>query len=129
MAAPFTPEEENQLTALSVLDAVSGISYGPAHGDPDFLGIDAVRIRETTTGHADLHWANLTRAPLVLLDWENWGRPPVGYELALLLLGRFRSVSLPIPRDSEDQLCGRPAPGTSRLSSLLSGAAGAAVHG
>ncbi|HWU08588.1 MAG TPA: MobF family relaxase [Streptomyces sp.] len=47
----------------------------------------------------------------------------------LLFLGRFRSVSLPIPRDSEDQLCGRPAPGTSRLSSLLSGVAGAAVLG
>ncbi|MEV7565673.1 hypothetical protein [Streptomyces tanashiensis] len=49
-----------------------------------FLGIDPVRIRETTTGHADLHWANLTRAPLVLLDWENWGRLPVGYGLGLL---------------------------------------------
>ncbi|MFD7134518.1 hypothetical protein [Streptomyces sp. NPDC059894] len=42
-----------------------------------FLGIDAVRIRETTTGHADLHWANLTRAPLVMLDWENWLRHEV----------------------------------------------------
>lgn len=52
---PFTPEEENQLTVLSVLDAVSGISYGTAHGDPNFLGIGAVRIRETTTGQADLH--------------------------------------------------------------------------
>ncbi|MGW4548520.1 hypothetical protein ACWEN4_19420 [Streptomyces violaceorubidus] len=49
-----------------------------------FLGIDPVRIRETTTGHADLHWANLTKAPLVLLDWENWGRLPVGYDLGLL---------------------------------------------
>ncbi|ALO13585.1 hypothetical protein AQF52_8003 [Streptomyces venezuelae] len=49
-----------------------------------FLGIDPVRIRETTTGHADLHWANLTRAPLVLLDWENWGRLPVGYDVGLL---------------------------------------------
>jgi hypothetical protein len=49
-----------------------------------FLGLDPVRIRETTTGHADLHWANLTRAPLVLLDWENWGRLPVGYDLGLL---------------------------------------------
>lgn len=31
---PFTQEEEAQLTILSVLDAVSGISYGTAHGDP-----------------------------------------------------------------------------------------------
>lgn len=49
-----------------------------------FLGIAPVRICETTTGHADLHWANLTRPPLVLLDWENWGRLPVGYDLGLL---------------------------------------------
>ncbi|MFD0374526.1 hypothetical protein [Streptomyces sp. NPDC127112] len=49
-----------------------------------FLGIARVRIRETTTGHADLHWANLTCAPLVLLDWENWGRLPIGYDLGLL---------------------------------------------
>lgn len=34
---PFTPEEENQLTVLSVLDAVSGISYGTAHGDPELV--------------------------------------------------------------------------------------------
>ncbi|MFI0928668.1 hypothetical protein ACH4TP_32920 [Streptomyces sp. NPDC021012] len=57
-----------------------------------FLGIDPVRIRETTTGHADLHWANLTRAPLVLLDWENWGRLPVSYDPGLL-----RAYSLTVP--------------------------------
>ncbi|MBQ0890608.1 phosphotransferase [Streptomyces sp. RM72] len=34
---PFTPEEEAQLTVLSVLDAVSGISYGTAHGDPELV--------------------------------------------------------------------------------------------
>ncbi|WTO41189.1 phosphotransferase [Streptomyces achromogenes] len=34
---PFTPEEETRLTVLSVLDAVSGISYGTAHGDPGLL--------------------------------------------------------------------------------------------
>ncbi|MEU5217403.1 phosphotransferase [Streptomyces sp. NPDC020807] len=33
----FTPEEEAQLTVLSVLDAVSGISYGAAHGDPELM--------------------------------------------------------------------------------------------
>ncbi|MFD4210210.1 hypothetical protein ACFWRG_29955 [Micromonospora tulbaghiae] len=49
-----------------------------------FLGIAPVRIRETTTGHADLHWANLTSAPLILFDWENWGRLPLGYDLGLL---------------------------------------------
>ncbi|MFJ8785842.1 phosphotransferase [Streptomyces sp. NPDC102476] len=34
---PFTPEEEAQLAALSVLDSVSGISYGTAHGDPELV--------------------------------------------------------------------------------------------
>ncbi|MFD8258648.1 phosphotransferase [Streptomyces griseoluteus] len=34
---PFTPEEEAQLRVLSVLDAVSGISYGAAHGDPELV--------------------------------------------------------------------------------------------
>ncbi|MGW5213486.1 phosphotransferase [Streptomyces sp. NPDC004051] len=33
----FTPEEEAQLAALSVLDSVSGISYGAAHGDPELV--------------------------------------------------------------------------------------------
>ncbi|WP_435852004.1 phosphotransferase [Streptomyces rubradiris] len=33
----FTPEEEAQLTVLSVLDAVSGISYGVSHGDPELV--------------------------------------------------------------------------------------------
>jgi hypothetical protein len=49
-----------------------------------FLGIDPIQIHACTTGHGDLHWANLTHAPLVLLDWENWGRLPVGYDLGLL---------------------------------------------
>ncbi|MFI6112842.1 phosphotransferase [Kitasatospora sp. NPDC051164] len=34
---PFTAEEEDQLTVLSVLDAVSGISYGAAHSDPELV--------------------------------------------------------------------------------------------
>ncbi|SEE27987.1 NUDIX domain-containing protein [Streptomyces misionensis] len=33
----FTPAEEAQLAVLSVLDAVSGISYGAAHGDPELV--------------------------------------------------------------------------------------------
>lgn len=34
---PFTPEEAAQLTILAVLDAVSGISYGAGHGDPELV--------------------------------------------------------------------------------------------
>jgi hypothetical protein len=37
------------------------------------------------TVHADLHWANLTRPRLGLLDWEMWGRGPVGTDAATLL--------------------------------------------
>ncbi|MFD7861355.1 phosphotransferase [Streptomyces sp. NPDC059783] len=33
----FTPEEEDQFTVLSVLDAVSGIAYGTAHKDPELV--------------------------------------------------------------------------------------------
>lgn len=49
-----------------------------------YLGIDPVQIRNYTTGHGDLHWANLTKAPVVIFDWENWGRLPVGYDVGLL---------------------------------------------
>ncbi|MFJ3946211.1 hypothetical protein [Streptomyces griseoaurantiacus] len=49
-----------------------------------YLGIDPIQIRDCTTGHGDLHWANLTKAPVVILDWENWGRMPVGYDVGLL---------------------------------------------
>ncbi|MFF9673599.1 phosphotransferase [Streptomyces eurythermus] len=34
---PFTPQEEARLTVLSVLDAVSGISYGTSHNDPELV--------------------------------------------------------------------------------------------
>ncbi|MGW6388955.1 hypothetical protein ACWFR1_00320 [Streptomyces sp. NPDC055103] len=49
-----------------------------------FLGIDPIQVRHFTTGHADLHWSNLTSGALVLHDWESWGRLPVGYDVGLL---------------------------------------------
>jgi hypothetical protein len=36
------------------------------------------------TAHGDCHWANLTTDGPVLLDWEGWGRAPLGYDAALL---------------------------------------------
>ncbi|MGI5187303.1 hypothetical protein ACQEVI_04080 [Promicromonospora sp. CA-289599] len=36
------------------------------------------------TAHADLHWANLTAPDLVILDWEQWGQAPLGYDVATL---------------------------------------------
>ncbi|MER5851663.1 hypothetical protein ABT126_32750 [Streptomyces sp. NPDC002012] len=51
---------------------------------PQFLGIPAPAKVERVTGHGDLHWGNLTAMPLTLLDWERWGRVPVGYDAGLL---------------------------------------------
>ncbi|MFE0776883.1 hypothetical protein ACFW3E_28010, partial [Streptomyces sp. NPDC058861] len=57
-----------------------------------FLGIDPPRISERTTGHADLHWANLTTPTMIIFDWEGWGRMPVGYDPGLL-----HAYSLTVP--------------------------------
>ncbi|MDH6579806.1 hypothetical protein [Kitasatospora sp. MAP5-34] len=51
---------------------------------PKYLGIPAPAEVERITGHGDLHWANLTARPLMVLDWERWGLVPVGYAPALL---------------------------------------------
>ncbi|XKK39691.1 hypothetical protein HFP72_02020 [Nocardiopsis sp. ARC36] len=40
-------------------------------------------VRTWVTSHADLHWANLTLGPLVLLDWEGWAAAPLGYDAAV----------------------------------------------
>jgi hypothetical protein len=40
---------------------------------------------ELCTAHGDLHWANLTAPTLSILDWENWGRAPRGYDVAYLI--------------------------------------------
>ncbi|MBD0737143.1 hypothetical protein [Streptomyces sp. CBMA29] len=51
---------------------------------PQFLGIPAPAHVGRATGHGDLHWGNLTGPPLALLDWERWGRVPIGYDAGLL---------------------------------------------
>ena len=40
---------------------------------------------ELCTAHGDFHWANLTAPTLSILDWENWGRAPRGYDVANLI--------------------------------------------
>lgn len=76
---------------------------------PDTLPITQQRINETiravypdhidtqitswTTAHADLNWANLTSAPrCVILDWEDWGTAPRGFDATNLW---FNSLSVP----------------------------------
>lgn len=49
-----------------------------------FFGDWAPAPTRWTTCHGDLHWANLTTATPVLLDWEHWGLAPAGYDAAHL---------------------------------------------
>ncbi|MBB1153537.1 aminoglycoside phosphotransferase [Amycolatopsis dendrobii] len=39
---------------------------------------------EWTTAHADLHWGNLRKPQLCILDWESWRPAFAGYDLATL---------------------------------------------
>jgi hypothetical protein len=41
-------------------------------------------VEHWVTSHGDLHWANLTTPGLVILDWEQWGLAPYGYDIATL---------------------------------------------
>lgn len=41
-------------------------------------------ITEWATAHGDLHWANLHKPHLGILDWELWGTAPAGYDAATL---------------------------------------------
>lgn len=75
--------------ALALLAEVEGVKVTVRDGwieraFPQFLGIPAPAKVERVTGHGDLHWGNLTAAPLCLLDWERWGLVPFGYDTGLL---------------------------------------------
>jgi hypothetical protein len=49
-------------------------------------------VTEWTPAHADLAWANLTAPNCYLLDWEDWGMAPRGFDGAMLW-----SESLAVP--------------------------------
>lgn len=49
-------------------------------------------ITEWTAAHADLAWANLTGPNCYLLDWEDWGMAPRGWDASTLW-----SASLAVP--------------------------------
>ncbi|MFF2374862.1 aminoglycoside phosphotransferase [Streptomyces xiamenensis] len=50
-----------------------------------FFGTRADHLRPAwRTEHQDLQWSNLTAPRLWVLDWESWGRSPVGYGAASL---------------------------------------------
>ncbi|GHC71732.1 hypothetical protein GCM10007079_04400 [Nocardiopsis terrae] len=58
---------------------------------PELAGED-LTVPRWETAHGDLHWANLTRDPLEVIDWEGWGAAPAGYDAAVLL-----AYALPAP--------------------------------
>jgi hypothetical protein len=45
---------------------------------------EQAQVTETETTHGDLHWANLLGPQLGILDWEMWGRAPLGTDPASL---------------------------------------------
>ncbi|GAA3205764.1 phosphotransferase [Actinocorallia longicatena] len=79
---------------------------------PAFVGVDVDPMAGAwEMAHGDLHWANLTGAPLSILDWEGHGLAPAGFDAAYLL-----AHSLPVP-DIAQQV-------RSCLADALSGQAG-----
>ena len=60
-----------------------------------FPDIDTT-ITEWTTAHADFAWPNLTAPTCYVLDWEDWGVAPRGYDAATL-----RGESLAVPALAE----------------------------
>lgn len=41
-------------------------------------------VTHWATAHGDFHWGNLQFPNLSILDWEGWGKAPVGYDAATL---------------------------------------------
>jgi hypothetical protein len=64
-----------------------------------FDGIDTT-VAEWTAAHADLAWANLTAPNCYLLDWEDWGMAPRGFDAAMLW---SESLAVPILADRVHQ--------------------------
>ncbi|WP_245929791.1 phosphotransferase [Allonocardiopsis opalescens] len=58
---------------------------------PGLAGVE-LTARRWETAHGDLHWANLTRDPFQIIDWEGWGAAPEGYDAAVL-----HAYALPAP--------------------------------
>ncbi|SDM73769.1 hypothetical protein SAMN04487981_102423 [Streptomyces sp. cf386] len=50
---------------------------------PAYTGCDVGEV-EWSTAHGDFHWSNLGGPDLTILDWEGWGRAPVGFDAAQL---------------------------------------------
>lgn len=66
-------------------------------------------IDEWTTAHADMTWANLTAPDCWILDWEDWGTAPRGFDAATLLVGSLAVPNLAerVRREFADDLASR----------------------
>jgi hypothetical protein len=66
--------------------ATTGLGIGP---------VDST-IDQWASAHADLTWANLTAGPAgcTVLDWEDWGAAPRGFDAATLLLNSLAVPTL-----------------------------------
>lgn len=58
-----------------------------------FPQIDAT-VEEWTVAHADLSWVNLTAPSCRVLDWEDWGIAPRGWDAATLLINSLAVPTL-----------------------------------
>lgn len=58
------------------------------------------RLDQWTTAHGDLFWTNLTAPDCWLLDWEDWGRAPRGFDAASLW---HSSLAVPTLADQVQQ--------------------------
>jgi hypothetical protein len=77
-------------TSLEALAATSTTREAKAQDDVtqqlrEYFG-DRInpQVERWVASHGDLHWANLTAPCLVILDWEQWGLAPYGYDIATL---------------------------------------------
>ncbi|WP_329791942.1 hypothetical protein V1227_08370 [Lentzea sp. DG1S-22] len=66
------------------LGAVASTIRGVEHHFSITLSEDVFSDVRWTTAHADLHWANLSRPQMCILDWESWRPMFAGYDLATL---------------------------------------------
>jgi hypothetical protein len=71
-------------------------------------------VDEWSTAHADLNWANITGPSLWILDWEEWGRAPRGFDAANLWFG-----SLAVPAVAEKIYQGRRGDMDSRTGQVM----------
>jgi hypothetical protein len=66
----------------------------------------AAKATVWVTGHADMHWCNLTAPEFCLLDWDSWGKVPLGFDAATAYCAALLvpDVAAQVYRTFRDQL-------------------------